>query len=70
MKTYTQDEVLAAIRKRTDASSIRSVAKELGLSAAYLSDVLLGNRQVSDKVAESFGFQREVVTEIRFRKAS
>jgi lambda repressor-like predicted transcriptional regulator len=70
MKTYTQDDVLATIRTRTDASSIRSVAKELGLSAAYLSDVLLGNRQVSDKVAESFGFQREVVTEIRFRKAS
>lgn len=70
MKTFTQDDVLAVIRVRTEATSIRAVARELGLSAAYLSDILLGRRAVSETVAEAFGFQREIVTEIRFRKAS
>lgn len=69
-KTYTEDEVLAAIRKRTDSSSIRAVARELGVSAPYLSDVLLRKRTISVKVANLFGFRREIVTEVRFLKAS
>jgi lambda repressor-like predicted transcriptional regulator len=69
-KTYTEDDVLAAIRKRTDLSSIRAVARELGVSAAYLCDVLSRKRTISVKVAKLFGFRRETVTEVRFLKAS
>ena len=70
MKTYTQDEVLAVIRERTDSASIRQVAREIGVSAPLLSDMLQGKKAVSDRVAELFGFRREVLTEIRFRRAS
>ena len=70
MKTYTQDEVLAVIRERTEASSIRQVSREVGVSAPLLSDMLQGKRAVSDRVAELFGFRREILTEVRFRRAS
>lgn len=69
MKTfYTQDDVLVAIRKRTDASSIAAVAREMGYTKAYLWNVLNGTKAVSEEVALFFGFRRE--TEIRFLKAS
>lgn len=67
-KTYTQDEVLAAIRKVVDESSLRQTAERIGVSAGYLSDVLNSNRAVSDAIADAFGFEREIVTEIIFRK--
>jgi hypothetical protein len=38
------------------------------MSAAYLSDVLRGNRKISEAMASSFGFEREIVTEVTFRK--
>lgn len=69
MKTfYTQDDVVASIRQRTDASSIAAVAREMGFSRAYLWNVLNGTKDVSEEVAAHFGFRRE--TEIRFLKAS
>jgi lambda repressor-like predicted transcriptional regulator len=64
---YTEAEVIAAIRKRTDASSVRQIAREVGVSPGYLSLVLVGKKPVSDTIAELFGFRREVVTEIRFK---
>lgn len=59
-KELTQDDVLEAIRKETAKSSLRKVAIDIEVSAAFLSDVLRGRRDVSDKVAEAFGFIREV----------
>jgi transcriptional regulator with XRE-family HTH domain len=70
MKTYSQDDVLKVIRQETDSTSIRQTAKRLGISPAYLSDVLLGNRGVSENIAAAFGFKRIITSEIRFKKAS
>jgi transcriptional regulator with XRE-family HTH domain len=67
-KTYTQDDVLADIRKVAERSSLRQTAERIGVSAAYLSDILAGNRAVSDTIAEAFGYEREIVTEVIFRK--
>jgi transcriptional regulator with XRE-family HTH domain len=68
MKTYSADDVVDIIRKRTKESSLRQTARDLGLSASYLSDILLGRRDVSETVAEAFGYKREVVTEHKFTK--
>lgn len=68
MKTYDTEDVVEAIRKRTQATSLRQTARELGLSAPYLGDILLGRRAVSETVAEAFGFRREVITEHKFTK--
>ena len=68
MKTYTNEDVVEVIRKRTAETSLRQTARELGLSPSYLSDIVLGRRFVSDSVAEAFGYKREVVVEHKFTK--
>jgi len=72
MKKVTRDEVIAVIRKETEGSSLRQAAKRFGISAAYLSDILRGNREISDRIAAKFGFKREikVITEVVFRKVA
>jgi hypothetical protein len=70
MKVYTQEDVLEVIRKEIETSSLRAVAELKGFSAPLLSDMMLGKRNISEKVAEAFGFVREVTTEVTFRRAS
>ena len=68
-KTYlTENEVREEIREKTKASSLRRTAKEYGLSAAYLSDILADQRDVSERVAGLFGFDKFVTTEVKFQR--
>jgi hypothetical protein len=65
---YTKIEVIKEIESRVSRSSLRKVAASVGISPAYLSDILRGNRDVSGPVAEMFGFSREVVVSVGFRR--
>lgn len=57
MKTITQKEMLAIIRQKAeDYGTQRVLARELGISAMYLSDILNGHREVSDAVAKKLGY--------------
>ena len=67
-KQFTQDDVLAVIRKEVDGSSMTAVASRIGVSVSLLSYILSGDRGVSDAIAEAFGFEREVTTKVIFRK--
>jgi hypothetical protein len=69
-KEYTQADVLAVIRQEIDESSLRKTAKRISVTPAYLSDIMRGNRQVSQTIAEVYGFDREVITKVVFRKNS
>lgn len=68
MKTFTQEDVLKAIRAEVEQSSLRQTAQRIGVGASFLSDVLRGSRLISETVAKAYGFEREVQTTIRFRK--
>ena len=67
-RTFTSEDVLSAIWAECNKSSQKAVAERIGVSAPYLSDILLGKRPISDLVAEAFGFEKTVVTETLFRK--
>jgi len=43
----------------------KDVAKDLGISPQYLSDILKGRREISTEIARRLGFER-VVTYVRF----
>lgn len=68
MKKLTEDEVIAIIRKEVEATSGRAVAKRIGVSDSYISDILAGKRPVSDSIAFAYGFEREITTEVTFSK--
>ncbi len=47
--------------------SIRKLAAKLGVSAPYLSDVLLGKREAGPKILEQYGLTKMVEIERRVR---
>lgn len=48
-----------AVRSKTQ----REAARQLGISAAYLSDILAGRRELSAEVGAKLGYKRVVVWE-------
>jgi transcriptional regulator with XRE-family HTH domain len=46
----------------------KDVAKELDISQAYLSDILKGNRIVSQSVAKKLGFHRQITFRAMIRE--
>jgi DNA-binding transcriptional regulator YdaS (Cro superfamily) len=68
MKKYSQEDVIQAMREEVRRTSLVAVADRIGVSSAYLVDVRTGRRPVSEKLARAFGFEREIITEVIFRK--
>ena len=57
--TLTTAEVLAALREAVDAAgSQRTYASSIGVSQAYLGDVLHGRRAAGDRVLAALGMRR------------
>ena len=57
--TRTTAEVLAALREAVDAAgSQRTYASSIGVSQAYLGDVLHGRRAAGDRVLAALGMRR------------
>ena len=67
-KTYSIEDVLGVIRREVEGSSLRAAGGKVGLSAAYLSDILHNRRDVSDEVAKKFGFRKIVTTKVWFER--
>ena len=61
-------QLVDIIRKRQGDDSLRTFAKSLNLSAAYLSEVMRGTRPVGPKLAKLFGYVIIRTTVIRFAK--
>jgi plasmid maintenance system antidote protein VapI len=61
----TEEELLKILAQMVDKwGSQRAVADQLKISAAFMSDILAGNRPVSDTVARRLGYAKV----IKFRK--
>ncbi len=54
-------QVLKIIRSRINGSTQRQVAHDLGVSTAYLSDVLAGKRNPGPKILQGLGLQQRIV---------
>jgi transcriptional regulator with XRE-family HTH domain len=59
---------IADLRKRIDRASLRTVAKELGISAPYLSDIMRGQRKPGPKVLGALGMERQTETVVTYRR--
>jgi hypothetical protein len=57
----TQKELVAHLRERVSAAgTLRACAKELGISIAYLHDVVRSKREPGDKILKAIYFRRKV----------
>jgi len=62
MRTYTEGEVLKALREHLDGprgKTQAALARELGFSAQYLNDVIGEKRPVTKQLAEALGYREE-----------
>jgi hypothetical protein len=67
--TMTKTQARALLRKACEeAGSLRAWAREHQLSAAFVSDVLLGRRNVGPAICAALGLTRIVTTKIAFKK--
>ena len=55
MKAYTQEDVIAMMRKAIGKGTAKDYAEQLGVSQQYLSDVLRGRRQPGPTILERLG---------------
>ncbi len=71
MKYYNDVDLLLLLESKVkEFGSQRKLAENLEVSPAFLSDVLLGNRAISEKIASKLGFVREVIyyKEVKYLK--
>lgn len=58
MESLSRDEINELIVREKNGGSLRSLARRWGLSAAYLSDVLLKRREVGPTILAHLGLKR------------
>jgi len=56
------------LNKRKGELSVRALAKQIPCSAAYLSDVLRGQRTPGPKILKFLGLERQEEVNITYRK--
>ena len=62
MTTISTDEARKLIEDMVDAAgSQRKVARSLGITDSYLSDILNRRRGISEEVAKKLGYDKETV---------
>ena len=60
-KTFTDEQVIEELRAIARNSTQSAVAKEIGVSEVYVSEILNGKRPVGPKVLQFLGYTRETV---------
>ena len=58
MKHYSTSNILCELKRMCAKSNQRQVAASLGISPAYLCDVLHGKRELSEGLASRMGFEK------------
>jgi transcriptional regulator with XRE-family HTH domain len=62
IKTITRDGIIRFLKKEQGKRSLRTFAKDIGVSVSYLSDLYLGRRDPGPAILERFGMWKEVKT--------
>lgn len=66
-KGATMDPV-AVLRKRLETTTMRALARELGVSAPYISDIVAGRRTPGPKVLDPLGMEAVTTTKRIYRR--
>lgn len=65
---FIESDVLKVIQAKIDKLGIRGTARLYGMSPQHLSDIQKRRRSVSAGIAKKFGYERERIVIISFRK--
>lgn len=56
-KRFGVDGVRQALADKAEAQGLRSLARDLGFSPAFISQVVSGRQDVTEKLARAIGFE-------------
>jgi transcriptional regulator with XRE-family HTH domain len=70
MISINREEVNALLRKRQGTRSLRAFAITLGVSVAYLSDILRGNREPGPKILKTLKIRKTKTVSYRYEKVA
>lgn len=62
-KTMNVEQVRSLMKKQQGERSLRTFARDLGITPAYLSDLYLGRRDPGEKVLSKLNIQRRIIYE-------
>lgn len=65
----TRDEAISALKRKQGSRSLRKFALAIGVSAAYLSDVYLGRRDLGPKLLQFLGMTKTRTTNVTYQRA-
>jgi hypothetical protein len=58
---YTEVDILKELQqKRIKTGTQKILANELGISSAFLSDVLQGRRKIGERIPSQLGYQKKI----------
>lgn len=60
---HSRDEFRAWLRRQCDASSVKAVAANAGISPPFLSAILAGRSSIGDSLVARFHYGRRVIEE-------
>ena len=58
-QSYTPEQVLLDLRRRIAGSTQADVARSLGFAPAFICDVTMGRRDLTDRLARALGYDRQ-----------
>ena len=61
LKQCTHEQLIEELGRRAQESSMTEIARQVGVSVVYISEILRGKRPMSDRVAEHLGYERLVI---------
>ena len=64
----TRSQVIETIKRKQGGLSLRQFAESIDLSAAYISDVYKGQRDIGPKLLKRFGFRKEKTSVVTYHK--
>lgn len=69
-KALKHADVVEALKKRQGSKSLREFARELGISAPYLSDIYRGHRGVGPAILKTIGLTRKTTVITVYEKTA
>lgn len=66
-KQLTREDVVAILKRQQGERSLRQFAKDLSVSAAYLSDIYLDKRDIGPAILKPLGLTKHVETTVTYQ---
>jgi len=66
----THEQMVEVLKKHQGTLSLRQFAEKIGFSAAYVSDIMRGNRQAGRGILKKVGMTKTVTVSVSYQQSN